>query len=45
MSEAPSLPTDGGSGLQPGVDLEDKDQIAQLLGDETQVDQESGSPA
>jgi hypothetical protein len=28
-----SLPTDGGSGLQPGVDLENKDQIAELLGD------------
>jgi hypothetical protein len=27
------LPTDGGSGLQPGVDLGDKDQIAELLGD------------
>lgn len=29
-----SLPTDGGSGLQPGVDLENKDQVAELLGDE-----------
>ena len=29
-----SLPTDGGSGLQPGVDLENRDQIAELLGDE-----------
>ena len=29
-----SLPTDGGSGLQPGVDLENKAQIAELLGDE-----------
>jgi hypothetical protein len=28
-----SLPTDGGSGLQPGVDLENKEQIAELLGD------------
>jgi len=27
------LPTDGGSGLQPGVDLEDKDALAELLGD------------
>jgi plasmid stability protein len=27
------LPTDGGSGLQPGVDLEDKDALSQLLGD------------
>lgn len=27
------LPTDGGSGLQPGVDLEDKDALADLLGD------------
>lgn len=31
---AVSLPSDGGSGLQPGVDLENKDQIAQLVGDE-----------
>jgi hypothetical protein len=31
---AVSLPTDGGSGLQPGVDLENKDQIITLLGDE-----------
>jgi hypothetical protein len=31
---AVSLPTDGGSGLQPGVDLENKEQIADLLGDE-----------
>src|SRR5674476_1216375 len=31
---AVSLPSDGGSGLQPGVDLENKDQIAQLGGDE-----------
>jgi len=27
------LPTDGGSGLQPGVDLEDKGALAELLGD------------
>jgi len=27
------LPTDGGSGLQPGVDLEDRDALAELLGD------------
>lgn len=31
---AVSLPSDGGSGLQPGVDLGNKDQIAKLLGDE-----------
>lgn len=31
---AVSLPSDGGSGLQPGVDLENRDQIAQLVGDE-----------
>lgn len=30
---AVSLPSDGGSGLQPGVDLENKEQIAELLGD------------
>jgi hypothetical protein len=30
---AVSLPTHGGTGLQPGVDLEDKEQIAELLGD------------
>ena len=28
------LPTYGGSGLQPGVDLEDKDALAALLDDE-----------
>ncbi len=28
------LPVYGGSGLQPGVDLEDKDALAVLLGDE-----------
>lgn len=27
------LPTDGGSGLQPGIDLEDKEQLAEVLGD------------
>jgi hypothetical protein len=27
------LPTGGGAGLQPGVDLEDKDALAELLGD------------
>lgn len=27
------LPTDGGSGLQPGVDLDDKEGLAELLGD------------
>lgn len=27
------LPTSGGSGLQPGVDLEDKEALAELLGD------------
>jgi hypothetical protein len=32
-SGAVSLPTDGGSGLVPGVDLENKEQIADLLGD------------
>ena len=28
---AAELPTDGGSGLRPGVDLEDKDALAALL--------------
>lgn len=28
---AVELPTDGGSGLRPGVDLEDKDALAALL--------------
>lgn len=28
------LPVFGGSGLQPGVDLEDKDALAALLGDD-----------
>lgn len=27
------IPTYGGSGLQPGVDLEDKEALAELLGD------------
>ena len=27
------LETDGGSGLQPGIDLDDKDSLAELLGD------------
>jgi len=29
-----ALPVYGGSGLQPGVDLEDKDGLAELLGDD-----------
>ena len=35
-----SLPTDGGSGLQPGVDLENKEQIAELLADNQLPDNE-----
>ena len=31
------LPSFGGSGLQPGVDLEDKDALATLLGDDEQA--------
>jgi hypothetical protein len=27
------LETDGGSGLQPGVDLDDKDSLSELLGE------------
>ena len=27
------LPTDGGSGLRPGVDLEDKEALAEILGE------------
>lgn len=27
------LPTDGGSGVRPGIDLEGKDQLADLRGD------------
>ncbi len=30
------LETDGGSGLQPGVDLEDKDLLAEVLGENAQ---------
>jgi hypothetical protein len=30
----PELPVFGGSGLQPGVDLEDKESLASLLGDD-----------
>jgi hypothetical protein len=32
------LPTDGGTGLQPGVDLEDKESLAELLGDNSPFD-------
>ncbi len=32
------LPTTGGSGLQPGVDLEDTDGLAEALGDNEQID-------
>lgn len=42
---AVSLPSDGGSGLQPGVDLENKDQIAQLVGDEELSPEELSAPA
>ena len=31
---AVALPTDGGSGLRPGVDLEDKEALAMMLGDD-----------
>jgi len=44
-TEAVSLPTDGGSGLQPGVDLENKGQIAELLGDEELDHKELRAPA
>ena len=40
-----SLPSDGGSGLQPGVDLENKEQIAALLGDEEPSHKELRAPA
>ncbi len=33
-SEPVALPRFGGSGLQPGVDLEDKDSLARILDDE-----------
>lgn len=42
---AVSLPSDGGSGLQPGVDLENKDQIATLLGDEDLARGDLSAPA
>jgi len=32
------LVTDGGSGLQPGVDLEDKDSLSELLGENSLPD-------
>lgn len=32
------LPTDGGSGLQPGVDLEDREAMAELLGENLPLD-------
>jgi plasmid stability protein len=31
------LPVDGGSGLQPGIDLEDKGSLAAALGDDAPV--------
>jgi len=37
---AVSLPTGGGSGLRPGVDLENKEQIAELLDDNRLPDNE-----
>ena len=37
---AVSLPTGGGSGLRPGVDLENKEQIAELLDDNQLPDRE-----
>ncbi len=37
---AVSLPTGGGSGLRPGVDLENKEQIAELLDDNQLPDHE-----
>jgi hypothetical protein len=40
-----SLPTDGGSGLQPGVDLENKEQIAELLGEHELGHKELRAPA
>ena len=36
--ERQSLPTDGGTGLQPGVDLDDRDAVAELLGDNKRLD-------
>lgn len=33
LRERVVLPTDGGSGLRPGVDLNDKEAMAELLGD------------
>lgn len=42
---AVSLPADGGSGLQPGVDLENKEQIATLLGDEDLARGDLSAPA
>ena len=44
-AEPVSLPTDGGSGLQPGVDLENKEQIAELLGDNELGQKERRAPA
>ena len=42
---AVSLPTHRGSGLQPGVDLENKEQIAELLGDNELRHEELRAPA
>lgn len=35
LGKAFSLPVDGGSGLRPGVDLDDPERLAELLGDNT----------
>lgn len=32
-ADVPPLPVAGGSGLQPGVDLEDREALAELLGE------------
>lgn len=37
---AVSLPTGGGSGLRPGVDLDNKEQLAELLDDNQLPDNE-----
>lgn len=38
QTEPVTLPTDGGSGLQPGVDLGNREQIAEILGDNEPFD-------
>jgi len=45
VTETLSLPTDGGSGLMPGVDLDNNRRIAELLEDQEPCDEDPHAPA